>query len=200
MTVKFDPHQSTLTLSVGDLCSDPVNSGSLNLVPLRDLRGELGREVHQEYQSAQSRAFPGYQTEVSLGYELEVDGCRATIQGRLDGVYRDRGGWVVEEVKSLRIYLEGEALQEIGARLDSVSERRRRWETVRSEAIGRREEHLESLEDIESARQVLRSEAVGDLLRDREMALEKTIRLSDCAALPSGAAQPQRGAVVACRL
>lgn len=100
MTVKFDPHQPTLTLSVGDLCSEPAGSGSLNLVPLRDLRGELGREVHQEYQSAQSRAFPGYRTEVPLGCELEVDGCRVTIQGRLDGVYRDRGGWVVEEVKS----------------------------------------------------------------------------------------------------
>ncbi|MDE2666394.1 MAG: PD-(D/E)XK nuclease family protein, partial [Acidobacteriota bacterium] len=100
MTVKFDPHRRTLTLSVGDLCSEPANSGSLNLVPLRDLRGELGREVHQEYQSAQSRAFPGYQTEVSLGYEFEVDGCGVAIQGRLDGVYPERGGWVVEEVKS----------------------------------------------------------------------------------------------------
>lgn len=100
MTVKFDPHRRTLSLSVGDLCSEPAGSGSLNLVPLRDLRGELGREVHQEYQSAQRRAFPGYRTEVPLGFELEVDGCRVTIQGRLDGVYRDRQGWVVEEVKS----------------------------------------------------------------------------------------------------
>ena len=100
MTVKFDPHQHTLSLSVGDLCSEPAGSGSLNLVPMRDLRGELGREVHQEYQSARRAAFPGYRTEVPLGCELQVDGCRVTIQGRLDGVYRDRQGWVVEEIKS----------------------------------------------------------------------------------------------------
>ncbi len=100
MTVKFDPHQRTLTLSVGDLCSEAAASGSLNLVSLGDLRGELGREVHQEYQSAQCRAFPGYRAEVPLGCEFEVDGYRVTVQGRMDGVYRDEVGWVVEEVKS----------------------------------------------------------------------------------------------------
>ena len=100
MTVKFDPQQRTLTLSVGDLCSEAASSGSLNLVPLRDLRGTLGREVHQEYQSTQSRVFPGYQTEVPLRYQFEVDGYRATVQGRMDGVYRDDGGWVIEEIKS----------------------------------------------------------------------------------------------------
>ena len=101
MTVKFDSrHSATLTLSVGDLCSEAAASGNLNLVSLGDLRGELGREVHQEYQSAQRRAFPGYRAEVPLGCEFEVDGFRVTVQGRMDGVYRDDGGWVVEEVKS----------------------------------------------------------------------------------------------------
>lgn len=100
MTVKFDSRQRTLTLSVGDLCSEAAASGSLNLVSLGDLRGELGREVHQEYQSAQCRAFPGYRAEAPLACELEVDGYRVTVQGRMDGVYRDEAGWVVEEVKS----------------------------------------------------------------------------------------------------
>ena len=100
MTVKFDPRQRTLSLSVGDLCSEPAGSGSLNLVPLRNLRGELGREVHREYQAAQSRVFPGYRTEAPLGCEFEVDGYGVAVQGRMDGVYRDDLGWVVEEVKS----------------------------------------------------------------------------------------------------
>ncbi len=100
MTVKFDPEQRTLSLSVGDLCSEAAASGSLNLVPLGDLRGELGREVHQEHQATQSRVFPGYRAEAPLGWEFEVDGFRVTVQGRMDGVYRDDGGWVVEEVKS----------------------------------------------------------------------------------------------------
>ncbi len=100
MTVKFDPQQRSLSLSVGDLCSEPAGSGSLNLVPLRDLRGELGREVHREHQATQSRLFPGYRTEVPLSYQFEVDGYGVTVQGRLDGVYRDGQGWVVEEVKS----------------------------------------------------------------------------------------------------
>ncbi len=100
MSVKIDGQSRTLTLSVGDLCSEAACSGSLNLIPLRDLRGELGREVHQKYQSKQSRAFPEYQSEVPLRYELEVDEFRVIIQGRLDGVYRDHEGWVIEEVKS----------------------------------------------------------------------------------------------------
>ena len=100
MSIQIDEQNRTLTLSVGDLCSEAACSGSLNLVPLRDLRGELGREVHQEYQSQQSRAFSEYQTEVPLRYEFEVDGFHVIIQGRMDGVYRDRAGWVIEEIKS----------------------------------------------------------------------------------------------------
>ncbi len=100
MSVKIDAQSRTLTLSVGDLCSEAACSGSLNLVPLRDLRGELGREVHQEYQSKQSRAFPEYRTEAPLRYEFQVDEFQVIIQGRLDGVYRDHRGWVIEEVKS----------------------------------------------------------------------------------------------------
>ena len=100
MSIKIDEQSRTLTLSVGDLCSEVAYAGSLNLVPLRDLRGELGREVHREYQNAQSRIFPDYQAEVPLGCELDVDEYRVTIQGRMDGVYRDDRGWVVEEVKS----------------------------------------------------------------------------------------------------
>ena len=94
MTVKFDLRQRTLTLSVGDLCSEAAASGNLNLVSLGDLRGELGREVHQEYQSAQCRAFPGYRAEAPLACELEVDGYRVTVQGRMDGSTGTTGaGW-----------------------------------------------------------------------------------------------------------
>lgn len=100
MSIKINDHDQTVTLSVTDLCGDELCSGSLNRTPLRDIRGKLGREVHQYYQSKQARTFPGYRVEEPISHELEMDGFHVIIQGRLDGVYRDEGFWVIEEMKS----------------------------------------------------------------------------------------------------
>ena len=51
MSIKINDHDQTVTLSVTDLCGEEQCSGSLNRTPLLDIRGELGREVHQYYQS-----------------------------------------------------------------------------------------------------------------------------------------------------
>ncbi len=101
---------------------------------------------------------------------------------------------LVEEVRWLRIYLEGRKYWEIGAQLESATARRNRWDKVRSEAVARREQCLETLAGIESAREALRSEAVGERLRDWEMVSEKMKRLAEVAALRSEALKQQERA------
>ncbi len=106
----------------------------------------------------------------------------------------ERHAQLVEEVRSLRLYLEGENLREIQTRLAGAAEHRNRWETVRSEATDQRRRHLDALAAIESAQQTLRSRAVGDVLRDWEMVAERMRRLSEVAALRSEARRQQQRA------
>jgi len=106
----------------------------------------------------------------------------------------ERHAQLVEEVRSLRLYLEGENLRETQTRLAGAAEHRDRWETVRSEATDQRRRHLDALAAIESAQQTLRTRAVGDVLRDWEMVAERMRRLSEVAALRSEARRQQQRA------
>ena len=100
MSWKVDESNRTITVSVTELCSEELCSGSLNLLPFREIRGELGREAHKRYQSEQAKIFSEYRYEVPFCYECLIEGFRIIIQGRLDGVLLNQDKWVVEEIKS----------------------------------------------------------------------------------------------------
>ncbi len=90
---------------------------------------------------------------------------------------------LAEEIRSLRLFLEGEKLRGIEERLRSAGQSRARWEATRSEAADRRARRWEALSAIESAQRALRAESVGDLRRDWEMVSEKMKRLAEVSAL-----------------
>ena len=104
----------------------------------------------------------------------------------------ERYSRLVEEVGSLRLYLEGEKLREIDGRLRAAVGSRSEWESVRSESTGRRERGLEELAALETAQEALRSESVTHLLADWEMASERMRRLAEVAALRAEAWRRRR--------
>ena len=109
MSWKVNESNRTITLSVTELCSEELCSGSLNLLPFREIRGEMGREAHKRYQSEQAKIFSEYKYEVPFRYEYSIEGFRIIVKGRLDGVYFNQDKWVIEEIKStLRAIKQGD--------------------------------------------------------------------------------------------
>jgi DNA excision repair protein ERCC-2 len=104
MTIRVDPVAKTISLSVRELCQEIVRGGSLNLLPLADIRGGIGREVHEEYQRQAMVRRPDYRREQSFSFQTQVRNYTVHIQGRIDGLYLQEGIWVVEEIKSVLDY------------------------------------------------------------------------------------------------
>lgn len=101
MSIVIDDSQHTLSLAVRDLCAAEALGGSLHALPLEAARAEIGRTIHDDYQIRQQQTFPGYRKEQPLSFTTEMSGYAVTVQGRIDGLYENAGGWIVEEVKSV---------------------------------------------------------------------------------------------------
>ncbi len=97
-----------------------------------------------------------------------------------------------EEIRALRLYLNGERLREIDEQLAVAVGSRSRWEQARSEAIEGREQSLAALSGIESSQEALRSAPGGGVLRDWEMVTQRMRRLSEVAALQTEARKHRR--------
>jgi DNA excision repair protein ERCC-2 len=101
MAVLIDDQEKTINLSVRDLCAEEALGGSLSAMPLGAARADLGRTLHEEYQSRQSTLIPGYLREQAVRYSFFVESYTVTLQGRIDGVYPSGAEWVIEEIKSV---------------------------------------------------------------------------------------------------
>ena len=111
-------------------------------------------------------------------------------QAQALGRYQQLAG----EIRSLRLFLEGEKLREIDRRLEAAVERRRRLESVRSRAEAERSRGLAALSAVESAQEALRTESASDALADWEMVSERMRRLSEVATLRAAAGRHRRQA------
>ncbi|PON19086.1 hypothetical protein C2W62_04640 [Candidatus Entotheonella serta] len=100
MTIRYDPSQATLRLSIGDLVSAAF-PGSIHMAPMLRSRAALGRQVHETHQSAQQTVDETYRAEVSIRHEMTIDDHTVTVHGRVDGVYDDGAVRIIEEIKSL---------------------------------------------------------------------------------------------------
>ena len=102
MAVRFDDDARELRLSVADLLEREVR-GSLGFA----LRGGfermwLGQAIHSAYQSRALEADGTYRREVWLDLPLVMSGWEIHLVGRIDGVRREDGVLVIEEIKSVR--------------------------------------------------------------------------------------------------
>ena len=102
MAVRFDDDARSLRLSVADLLEREVR-GSLGFA----LRGGfermwLGQAIHSAYQTRALEADASYRREVWLDLPLVTLGWEVHLVGRIDGLRREDGVLVIEEIKSVR--------------------------------------------------------------------------------------------------
>lgn len=103
MAPRFDGENFTLELAVADLLDSRLQR-SLGFANRGGYeRMWLGQAIHSQYQEQALASDPTYRREVALVASLSHRGWQVTINGRADGVRKNRdGGLVVEEIKSVR--------------------------------------------------------------------------------------------------
>jgi DNA excision repair protein ERCC-2 len=101
VTVQIDSATKTITLSVRDFCDAEATGGSLNLSPLADVRSQMGRSIHADFQAGEAQERSAYRKEQTLRFDLRYGEYRVTIHGRIDGLYEVDGKTVVQEIKSV---------------------------------------------------------------------------------------------------
>ncbi|MDP8207290.1 MAG: helicase C-terminal domain-containing protein [Candidatus Electryonea clarkiae] len=95
----YDQKKDSLRLSVSDLLwrerlDEPRGAGVMD-------RSELGRMVHRRRVEEQASKHYDYEPEVPLELNLRIDNTNIYIRGRVDGVWKDNGNAIVEEIKSV---------------------------------------------------------------------------------------------------
>jgi DNA excision repair protein ERCC-2 len=103
MAPRFDAERSRVELSVADLLDSRLarHLGFANRGGYERLW--LGQAIHSRYQQETLENDPTYRREVHLSHTFEHRGWEVTVQGRADGIRREREGvLVVEEIKSVR--------------------------------------------------------------------------------------------------
>ncbi len=85
------------TISVRGLVEYISRSGDLDLRFSGRSTAVEGTKTHQHIQAQMG---DGYEAEVMLKTTVELDGVELTVQGRADGVYKDHGIVMVDEIKS----------------------------------------------------------------------------------------------------
>ncbi len=103
MTIRFDQTTPTVWLSVGDLLTAESFPGGVSVAPMLRQRAAMGRHVHTVHQAEQLAVQPSYRAEVAIQHQMLVDAYTVHIQGRIDGLYEDDAGLIVEEIKSLLV-------------------------------------------------------------------------------------------------
>ncbi len=100
--LRFDDDARTLELSVHDVLDAGPPQGSLrmNVAWSSRTRMQAGTKVHSQWQQARALEDEDYAREVRVRHVLVVRGWEVTLTGRIDGLTRDAGQWVVEEIKS----------------------------------------------------------------------------------------------------
>ena len=89
--------KKTLKIAVRDLVAHVLRSGDLSFEFLSSARPVDAIRVHQKIQ--QSRP-ANYSAEVAVSHLMETDLFQLVISGRVDGIYDDPNGVLIEEIKT----------------------------------------------------------------------------------------------------
>jgi len=101
VTISIDIERRTIHAGVRDLLGEPAQR-SIGLTGTGLSRLWIGAELHRRIQRDLEASEPGFQSEVPVEMELEIDGWTVEIAGRADGVVFDGGRAVrVDEIKTL---------------------------------------------------------------------------------------------------
>ncbi len=100
--IQWDDQARTAKLGVQDLLDTRggPDGGLGSLAASPQARARLGQLVHRSWQAERQEEEPDYQREVTIRQVMAVRDWTCVISGRIDGVSREGGLLVVEEVKS----------------------------------------------------------------------------------------------------
>jgi DNA excision repair protein ERCC-2 len=99
--IQWDDPQRTVQLAVQDLLDRVTIEGGLGpLASSPQARARLGQRAHQRWQREREDSEPDFQREQSVRHVMVVRGWTCVITGRIDGLSREGGQLVVEELKS----------------------------------------------------------------------------------------------------
>ena len=89
--------KKTLKIAVRDLVAHVLRSGDLSFEFLSAARPVDGIRIHQKIQRSRPE---NYTAEVAVSHQLETEMFTLTIGGRIDGIYQNDDGVLVEEIKT----------------------------------------------------------------------------------------------------
>jgi DNA excision repair protein ERCC-2 len=99
--IQWDDAQRTVQLGVQDLLDRVTLEGGLGpLAASLQARARLGQQAHLRWQREREDDEQAFQREQSVRHVLVVRGWTCVISGRIDGISREGGCLVVEELKS----------------------------------------------------------------------------------------------------
>ncbi len=100
--IQWDDKARTLELSVQDLLEGraPVGAVLWGLPASPKARARLGQVAHRHWQALRGGQDPDFQPEVRVRHVVVVRDWTCAITGRVDGISREGGHTVVEELKS----------------------------------------------------------------------------------------------------
>ncbi|MFK7928183.1 MAG: helicase C-terminal domain-containing protein [Myxococcota bacterium] len=105
MSLRFDDAERVLTLSVRDLVELGFRSGHLSLDVVRSAKRRMaeGRAIHEAWQADRAVEDEAFEAEKTLKHRLQLCGWTVDLQGRVDGLTKEGGTTIVEEVKSVAL-------------------------------------------------------------------------------------------------
>ena len=86
-----------LKISVRDLVGHVLRSGDLSFEFLSSARPVDAIRIHQKIQQSRPK---NYSAEVAVSHQIETDLFKLTIGGRIDGIYHESDGVLIEEIKT----------------------------------------------------------------------------------------------------
>lgn len=101
--------EPTFRISVRELVEYTLRAGDLDL---SSFGGEHPVMAIRAHQAIQRRRPDGYEAEVAVRHEVATGTCRLDIHGRIDGVLRDGGRVVIDEIKTTRRNLDRIEMEE----------------------------------------------------------------------------------------
>jgi DNA excision repair protein ERCC-2 len=89
--------KKTLKIAVRDLVAHVLRSGDLSFEFLSAARPADAIRIHQKIQQSRPE---NYSAEVTVSHQIETDLFTLTIGGRIDGIYHEPAGALIEEIKT----------------------------------------------------------------------------------------------------
>ena len=104
LTELNDSSETHFTISVRELVAYLLPTGDLSGAFFSSQRSVAGTRAHQQLQKSRPAS---YESEVTVVHTIQIQDYTIQISGRIDGIFREPGGDILEEIKSTTCDLAG---------------------------------------------------------------------------------------------